>query len=127
MTYSRSGKSLTAVFQFMAIAKDEVKLDPELKQKYAALPNKDDAILIEVLDPLTGKTRGSIFVDTANYSFFGNSAITSGDTVLFYDTHNRTLVYSLSSGQQKGKVVGRFRALSAGGDQMLIENEAGVA
>jgi len=127
MSYSRSGKSLTAVFQFMAIAKDEVKLDPELKQKYSALPNKDDAILIEVLDPLTGKTRGSIFVDTANYSFSGNGAITSGDTVLFYDTHNRTLVYSLSSGQQRGKVVGRFRALSAEGDQMLIENEAGVA
>jgi hypothetical protein len=127
MTYSRSGKSLTAVFQFMAIAKDEIKIDPELKQKYAALPNKDYAILIEVLDPLTGKTRGSIFVDTANYSFSGNSAITCGDTVLFYDTHNRTLVYSLSSGQQRGKVVGKFRALSAEGDQMLIENEAGVA
>ena len=47
--------------------------------------------------------------------------------MLFYDTHNRTLVYSLSSGQQKGKVIGRFRALSASGDQMLIENEAGVA
>lgn len=127
MTYSRSGKTLTAVFQFLASAKDEVKLDPELKQKYAALSNKDDAILIEVLDPVTGKTRGSIFVDTANYSFFGNGAITSGDTVLLYDTHNRTLVYSLSSGQQRGKVVGRFRALSAGGDQMLIENEAGAA
>jgi hypothetical protein len=127
MTYSRSGKSLTAVFQFLGAAKDESKLDPELKQKFAALPNKDDVILIEVLDPLTGKTRGSIFVDTANYSFFGNGATTSGDTVLLYDTHNRTLVYSLSSGQQKGKVVGKFRALSAGGDQMLIENEAGVA
>src|SRR5712671_1224252 len=127
MTYSHSGKSLTAVFQFLGAAKDESKWDPELKQKFAALPNKDDAILIEVLDPLTGKTRGSIFVDTANYSFFGNGATTSGDTVLLYDTHNRTLVYALSSGQQRGKVLGRFRALSAGGDQMLIENEAGVA
>jgi WD40 repeat protein len=127
MTYSRSGKSLTAVFQFLGAAKDESKLDPELKQKFAALPNKDDAILIEVLDPLSGKTRGSIFVDTANYSFSGNGATTSGDTVLLYDTHNRTLVYALSSGQQKGKVLGRFRALSAAGDQMLVENEAGVA
>jgi hypothetical protein len=108
-------------------ASNEVKLDPELKQKYAALPNKNDAILIEVLDPITGKTRGSIFVDTGNYSFLGTVATTAGDTVLLYDTHNRTLVYSLSSGQQKGKVLGRFRALSAGGDQMLIETEAGVA
>ena len=127
MSYSRSGKTLTAVFQFLASAKDEIKLDPELKQKFAALSDKADPILIEVLDPLTGKTRGSIFVDTANYSFFGTTATSAGDTVLFYDTHNRTLVYSLSSGQQKGKVIGKFRALSASGDQMLIENEAGVA
>ena len=127
MTYSRSGKTLTAVFQFFQAAKDESKMDPDLKQKYEALPNKGDAILIEALDPATGKTRGSIFVDTANYSFFGNSAITAGDTVLLYDTHNRTLVYALSSGQQKGKVIGRFRAISATGDMMLVENEAGVA
>jgi len=126
LTYSRSGKALIAVFQFLG-ASNEVKLDPELKQKYAALPNKNDVILIEVLDPLTGKTRGSIFVDTGNYSFLGTVATTAGDTVLLYDTHNRTLVYSLSSGQQKGKVLGRFRALSAGGDQMLIETEAGAA
>lgn len=126
LTYSRSGKALIAVFQFLG-ASNEVKLDPELKQKYAALPNKNDVILIEVLDPLTGKTRGSIFVDTGNYSFLGTAATTAGDTVLLYDTHNRTLVYSLSSGQQTGKVLGRFRALSAGGDQMLIETEAGVA
>jgi WD40 repeat protein len=127
MAYSRAGKSVTAVFQFFQGAKDESKLDPDLKQKYAALPNKDDAILIEVLDPASGKTRGSIFVDTANYSFFGNAAISAGDTVLLYDTHNRTLVYSLSSGQQKGKVLGRFRAISAAGDQVLVENGAGVA
>jgi WD40 repeat protein len=127
MTYSRAGKSLTAVFQFFQAAKDESKMDPELKQKYAALPNKDDAILIEVLDPVTGKTRGSIFVNTANYSFFGNSATTAGNTVLLYDTHNRTQVYVLGSGQQKGKVIGRFRAISAAGDMMLVENEAGVA
>jgi predicted Zn-dependent protease len=127
MAYSRAGKSLTAVFQFFQGAKDESKLDPDLKQKYAALPNKDDVILIEVLDPASGRTRGSIFVDTANYSFLGNAATSAGDTVLLYDTHNRTLVYSLSSGQQKGKVLGRFRAISAPGDQVLLENGAGEA
>jgi WD40 repeat protein len=127
MYYSRAGKSLTAVFQFFQGAKDESKLDPDLKQKYAALPNKDDAILIEVLDPASGRTRGSIFVDTANYSFFGNAATSAGDTVLLYDTHNRTLVYSLSSGQQKGKMLGRFRAISAAGDQVLLENGKGEA
>ena len=47
--------------------------------------------------------------------------------MLLYDTHNRTLVYSLSSGQQKGKVLGRFRAISAAGDQVLLENGAGEA
>jgi hypothetical protein len=80
-----------------------------------------------VLDPATGKTQGSVFIDTANYSFMGNSAIAAADTVLLYDTHNRTLVYSLKSGQQTDKIAGKFRAISAAGDQMLVENDTGVA
>jgi len=126
MFYSRPGNTVIAMFQFLQ-AKDEAKLDADLKKKFDALPNKNDVMLLEVLDPATGKTDGAIFVDTGNYSFFGNNAIAAADTVLLYDTHNRTLVYSLKSGQQKGKVVGKFRAISAAGDQMLVENEAGVA
>lgn len=127
MFYSRPANTVVAIFQFFGTAEDEAKLDPDLKKKYSALPNKRDAILLEVLDPATGKTQGSILVDTANYSFLGESAIVAGDTVLMYDTNNRTIVYSLKSGQQAGKVLGRFRAISGAGDQMLVENEAGVA
>lgn len=127
LSYSRSGKSLTAVLGFGNGVKDEVKNNPDLGQKFNAMPKKDDVILIEVIDAVTGKTRGGVLIDTGNYSFLANRAVAAGDTVVVNDTMNRTLVYSLKTGQQTGKVLGRFKAVSDSGDQVLVENEKGVA
>jgi len=43
------------------------------------------------------------------------------------DSENRTLVYSLKSAAQNGKVFGQFRAVAPNGDKILVENESGVA
>ena len=42
------------------------------------------------------------------------------------DTENRTLVYSLSSGQQKAKVFGRLAAVSAVSNLLCVENGEGL-
>lgn len=49
------------------------------------------------------------------------------DIVAAEDSINRVLVYALNSGEQKGKVFGRLKAISANGDKILVENDAGVA
>jgi hypothetical protein len=43
------------------------------------------------------------------------------------DSIDRTLVYSLKSGAQKGKILGDPRAISNDGGKMLIETGKGVA
>jgi hypothetical protein len=66
-------------------------------------------------------------VDTGKLSFRVKWASTIGDTVLVADSLNRTLVYSLKSGQQRGKVPGYVWAISAKGNRMLVEMGQGLA
>ena len=65
-------------------------------------------------------------MDTGKLSFHVKWAVTMGDTVIVADSINRTLVYSLKSGQQKGKLPGYVWAASAKGDRMLVETGHGV-
>jgi len=81
--------------------------------------------LLRILDADTGKNLGSILVDTGNLSFTVNWAHVTGDTVMVGDSNHRTLVYSLKSGEQKGKVFGRPVAITRAGDAMLVENSPG--
>jgi hypothetical protein len=49
----------------------------------------------------------------------------AGDTVAVTATDNRTLIYSLKTGMQKGRVFGYMRAVSADGSKILVENGKG--
>jgi outer membrane protein assembly factor BamB len=89
------------------------------------MAEKRFANLVQVLDPATGKTQGAVLVPTGEVSFILHEAVAAGDTVLVYDSQNRTQVYSLKSGEPKGKVLGKFQAISAAGDKMLVENAKG--
>jgi len=123
--YSSAGKTLTLVFESHDSVKAETKNDPSLTQRLATMTGKNFANLIEVLDPGTGKKMGDVLVETGDVSFLPREAITAGDTVLLYDSANRTQVYALKTGAQKGKVLGKFLAISPAGDQMLVENGKG--
>ena len=81
--------------------------------------------VLRVLDGATGNNLGAVLVDTGNLSFKVRWAFAVRDTVLVGDSNNRTLVYSLKSGEQKGKVFGSPRAISNTGDRMLLENAQG--
>ena len=129
--YSASGKSLTAVTQFRNV-RTEARNNPELAKRLGTIGDKDEAVLVEVLDPATGETRGGVAIDSANFSLYANlfstnAALSAGDTLLVYDNNNRTLVYSLKSGKQTGRTLGKFKAISSGGDRMLVENGPGNA
>jgi WD40 repeat protein len=126
--YSPSGKTMSTVIETYDAIKQEAKSNPALAAKLNALGSgqeKKASYVIQVTDALTGKALGEVLVDTGKLSFKVQSAISAGDTVLVTDSENRTLVYSLKSGDQKGKVFGHSHALSAGGDKMLVENGKG--
>ena len=83
-----------------------------MKAQLSALKEKKGDYLLKVLDLKDGKALGKLLIETGNGSFRITDVLTSDDWVAISDTQNRTLVYSLSSGQQKGKVFGRLTAIS---------------
>src|SRR5262245_44678367 len=92
---------------------------------------------LQVLDAKTGATKGRLLVETGKGSFRIANAFAAGDYVVIADTRNRVLVYSLSTGEQKGRVfgsravVGGVDGMSGGqtaghsGGLMCVENERG--
>lgn len=123
--YSSAAGTLSLLYESQYSVKTEAKNDPALKPWFDRMPDKESLNLVEVLDPQSGKVLGAVFVDTGKTSVIPVTAINAGDTVLVYDTENRTHVFSLKSGQQRGKVVGKFLDISANGERMLVENGKG--
>ncbi|HEY6352134.1 MAG TPA: M48 family metalloprotease [Candidatus Angelobacter sp.] len=127
--YARQGNTLSMVVADYDSIKAEAQQDAALNSKLVALGNdkaKKDSYVVRVLEGSTGKNLGAILVDSGNLSFKVRWAGASGDNVLVGDSNDRTLVYSLASGQQRGKVQGQPRAVSSSGDRMLVENGKGV-
>lgn len=104
----------------------EIKSSPALTQQMNTLKEKEGDYFIKVLDVKTGQALGQLLIETGKGSFRVKEVFTTGDWVVVSDTENRTLVYSLSSGQQVGKVFGRRPAVSAASGLLCIEKEEGV-
>ena len=96
-------------------ARDEIKSDAELTKRLAALKEQEGDYFLQVLDAKTGATKGKLLVETGKGSFRIAKAFAAGDYVVITDTQNRVLVYSLSTGEQKGRVFGS-RAVVGGVD-----------
>ena len=87
-------------------ARDEIKSDAELTKRLAAMKEQEGDYFLQVLDAKTGATKGKLLVETGKGSFRIARAFAEGDYVVITDTQNRVLVYSLSTGEQKGRVFG---------------------
>jgi WD40 repeat protein len=121
--YSGSGKTLTLVVANYEAMKIEAKRDPQLSLRLDALKDetrRKDSYIVLVVEAATGKPVGSILVDTGKLSFKVRAAFSTADTVIVTDSDQRSLVYSLKSGEQRGKVFGFTRALSSDGKSMLV-------
>ncbi len=126
--YSPAGKTMSTVIGNYDAIQQEAKSNPALAARLKALGGDKDkkaSYVVLVTDILTGKSLGDVLVDTGKLSFKVRSAIAAGDVVLVTDSESRTLIYSLKTGDQIGKVFGNAKALSARGDRMLIENGKG--
>jgi WD40 repeat protein len=121
--YSQSGKTLTMVVANYEAMKIEAARDPKLGAQLNALSDasrRKDAYIVLVVEAATGKNLGSILVDTGKLSFKVRDAFSTGETVIVTDSDQRSLIYSLQTGEQKGKVFGFTRALSDDGKSLLV-------
>lgn len=128
--YSRPGKTMTMVIGDYESIKSEAESDARLAARLNAIEGKlgkQDSYVLRVLDAATGNDLGAVLVDTGNLSFRVTKATAVRDTVLVEDNLNRTLIYSLKSGNESGKVFGRARAVSNTGALLLAENGNGQA
>jgi len=106
-------------------AKDEIKSSPALQARLAAIHDRRTTNLIEVVDAKTGSVKGSLLIDTGKGSFKVERAYAIGDWIVISDSHARTLVYSLKSGEQKVALPGNRSILSQAAGIQIIENETG--
>ena len=106
-------------------AKDEIKADPKLAAQLSAMKEKEGDYLVEVLDAKDGSRKGSLLIETGKGSFRLRQVFATGDRLLVMDDLNRVLVYSLSTGEQKGRVFGSHAAVSDSLSLLCVENESG--
>jgi Peptidase family M48 len=113
-------------------ARDEIKSDADLTRRLAAMKEQEGDYFLQVVDAKTGAVKGKLLVETGKGSFRIAKAFAAGDYLVIADTQNRVLVYSLSTGEQKGRVFGSRAVVGVGGQSvgqsggvMCVENERG--
>jgi WD40 repeat protein len=103
-------------------ARAEARRDPELRKRLDALEDTEGDFILQVLDGRTGQLAGTLFVETGKGSFGIIDAHSSGDWVAIRDSQDRTRVYSLSSGELKGRVFGTTPILHGGRSLVAVQN-----
>jgi len=106
-------------------AKDEIKASPALQARLAALRDRKNPYLLEVLDARTGAKAGAFIVDTGKGSFSIEQAYAVGDWAVLVDSEDRTLVFSVSTGEQRGTFFGTRSLISPAAGTLGIESEPG--
>ena len=106
-------------------AKAEINADPRLKRQLAAMREKEGDYFVQVLDARTGEQLGKLLLETGKGSFRLQGAFVVGDWAVFYDNTNRVHVYSLSTGEQRGRVFGDRAAVAKATGLLAVENERG--
>lgn len=106
--------------------KAKLKENPEWQAKADALVNKSSDYLIEVVDAFAGgKTVGTLLIETGKGSFYIRAGLSGGDWLVFYDTQDRVLVYSVKTGELRHRFFGKNAALNARRNQIAVENFPG--
>lgn len=106
-------------------AKSEINADPQLTQTLARMKEKVGDYFLKIVDAQSGKEIGKRLIETGKASFRVSNIFAAGDSVIVTDTQNRVLVYSLKTGEQKGRVFGAYAAVSPASKLLCVENESG--
>jgi WD40 repeat protein len=90
------------------------------------MKEKEGDYFLKAIDVKTGKTLGQLLIETGKGSFRIQEVVTVDDWVVISDNENRSLIYSLSTGEQKGKVFGSYPTLSVPAKLICVESDDGV-
>ncbi|HEX7999073.1 MAG TPA: M48 family metalloprotease [Pyrinomonadaceae bacterium] len=102
-----------------------IKEDARLSQRLAAMKEKEGDYFVQVLDARSGKELGKLLIETGKGSFRLSNVFAAGDWVVVTDTQNRVLVYSLKTGELKGRVFGGYATVAPSANLLCVENESG--
>lgn len=117
---------LTMLFRLSGhTARAAIAEDSNLNQAVSADRYKDTDYLVQSVDLNAGKAISKFVVQTGNSSFDIVSATSDGDWLALGDTADRTLLYSLRSGQQIGKFFGRNAAISSASGRLCLSTDRG--
>lgn len=106
-------------------AKTEIGKSPVLTRQLAAMKEKEGDYLLQILDARNGNMLGQLLIETGKGSFRLSNVYATGDWVIVTDTQNRVLVYSLSSGELKGRAFGGSVTVAQSTGLLCVENESG--
>jgi WD40 repeat protein len=106
--------------------KEESKSDAELKRRIDSKKEREGDYYLQVVEAKTGTILGKLYVETGMGSFHVRSAYAAGDYVTVYDSTNRLLIYSISTGKQIGRIFGASGDVSPAANLLAAENERGV-
>jgi outer membrane protein assembly factor BamB len=102
---------------------EEAQSNPQVRQRLEGVKLDPFDDFLEVIDAHNGKYLGSVVVDTGKGSFFITGTAAAGGWVAVTDNQNRTLLYSLPSGEAKGRFFGTQPAILSGAGLLALQNE----
>ena len=105
--------------------KAKLKESPEIQAKAAALGNKADDYLVEVVDAFAQKSVGMMLLETGKGSFRVGKGISEGNWLVLRDTEGRVLVYSIKDGELRHRFFGGTAAINPRKNQIAVENFPG--
>jgi hypothetical protein len=89
------------------------------------MKEKEGDYFLKIVNAQSGNEIGKLLIETGKGSFRVSNNFAAGDSVIVTDTQNRVLVYSLKTGEQKGRVFGAYATASPASKLLCVENESG--
>lgn len=106
-------------------AKAEIRKDQRLSQQLGSMKEEEGDYFLQILDARDGSELGKLLIETGKGSFRLSNAFAVGDWVIVTDTQNRVLIYSLKTGEQRGRIFGGYATVSPANNLLCVENESG--
>jgi beta-barrel assembly-enhancing protease len=105
--------------------KDRLKELPELQASAAALGDKADDYLVEIIDSYAQKTVGTMLLETGQGSFNIGKGLSERDWLVLRDSTGRVLIYSIKDGDLHHRFFGAHAAINPANNQIAVENFPG--
>lgn len=127
-SFAGSPDSSTVVFTWPAASdgvRGEVSRLPGLQPLWDKEKPKEGDYLLEALDSRKGTLVGALVLHTGKWSYFPESVVAMGDWFVVSDNHNRVLLYSISSGQERARWFGYRPEVSRNCQRLCLVNGRG--